>query len=786
MRSELATYTIPDLTGHRLDEARRILETQGFKFREVSEDGTNNGVRVVTRTVPAADTHGPIVRRPEVTVYHRADLSSAVPSILGSDCNGARQILERAKFALTRCEPGAATHQYQPGKINRQEPGPRADAPRYRAVTAWTEPPLPDRGTARPGDVKPPPGGTKVPPQPELPRVPNLIALTCAAATERLQALDARLDCGQGKTTGQFKPGQINDQQPAAGQLMPKDRLVRVATEPERGVPDLRGQSCAAARGTLANAGMQLGACVPGNASRNYAPGQINDQTPAPGQRPPANRLVQAWTERDVGVPEVRGQSCASAQKILSGVGLQLGACAAGNVTGRYPPGQINEQTPAPGQPPPGNRMVQAWTEREPAVPDLRGLTCDQGRSLLAQRRLVLASCDRGKPDGATPSGRINAQEPRAGSSPPADRRLQAWTAPPQVVVPNVEGQNADAARSRLADSTLQAQFAGPLARLGARVRTQQPLAGSKVEEGSQVTLQMEFVVPDLRGRTCAEAGKLAAEYGLKGVACVASRLADSGNRVGTVYAQEPAAATALATPAEIKVQVVTEALHTVPELVDQTAAEALRRLSQVGLRAQFDVSGTADRRVVVAALPPAGAQVEASSTVMLTTVALVKVPALTGKTCTEAQETLSQLGLNFVCSSRWPVPLLAPVIDTQAPPSPTPVRAGSTVTGTATPDWRRGSIFLAALLAGTALLVPVSRRAIFRRWRGPGHSGTTPTPPTLPAFSVRGEPDPSPRITVRADNTPLDWPALNVRGEAGTPRYFLNLSDREDDDGPT
>jgi beta-lactam-binding protein with PASTA domain len=429
---------------------------------------------------------------------------------------------------------------------------------------------------------------------------------------------------------------------------------------------------------------------------------------------------------------------------------------------------------------------VQVVTEPEPTVPDLRGLNCDEARTILAQHQLILAACERGKPDGATPSAQINAQEPRAGSSAPADRRVRAWTAPPRVEVPHVEGLSADAARSRLAASTLQAHFTGPSTQLGARVQAQQPAAGSNVEEGSAVTLQMEFVVPDLRGKTCDEAGKLAAEYGLQGVACVVSRVADSGSRVGTVYAQEPAAATTLAAPAKIKVQVVAEPLHTVPELVDQTTAEAQRHLSQVGLRARVDVVGPADRRVVVAALPPAGTQVEPGSTVMLTTVALVEVPPLTGKTCTEAQEALAPLGLNFVCSSRWPV-LLAPIVDAQIPVSPSLVRAGSTVTGTAPPDWRRGGLLVAALLAGTALLVPVSRRAIFRRWRDPGRTSTgTPTLPTLPTLALRGEPDSLPRITVRADGTPLDWPALNVRGEAGTPRYFLNLSDREDDDGST
>jgi hypothetical protein len=99
------------------------------------------------------------------------------------------------------------------------------------------------------------------------------------------------------------------------------------------------------------------------------------------------------------------------------------------------------------------------------------------------------------------------------------------------------------------------------------------------------------------------------------------------------------------------------------------------------------------------------------------------------------------------------------------------------------TPDWRHRSVLLAALLAGMAALVPVSRRS-FRRWRDRREPATTPTPAGLPVLSLRGEPDASPRITVKVADTPFKWPALSVRGEAGTPRTFLKLSDREDDDG--
>jgi beta-lactam-binding protein with PASTA domain len=737
-RREPATYTVPNLVGHRLDEARRILESEGFKFQEVSEDGSNNGERVVTRTLPAA---GAQVRQPEVTLYHRAEAASVVPSILGSDCNQARLLLERAKFTLARCEPGEVTNRYRPGAINRQAFDTRPDARGNRAVAAWTEP-LPPGG-APPGTVKPPPT--------ELPRVPDLIASTCAAATGRLQALEARPVCLPGKATGRFRPGQINEQQPAAGQLMPKERLVQVAIEPEPGVPDLRGQSCAAAKGTLANAGLQLGSCEPGKATRNVAPGKINDQTPAPGKPPPDNRLVQVWTEREVGVPDLRGQNCASAQKILAGVGLQLGACIEGQATGRFKPGQINEQTPAPEQPPPANRSLQVWTEREAPVPDLRGLNCNQARSILAQRELVLMSCEPGKPDGATSSGQINAQEPSAGSSLPADRNLRAWTAPPRVEVPNVKGQSAGAARSRLAEVGLQAHFTGPSARLGAGVRGEQPPAGSKVEEGTLVNLQMELAVPDLRGKTCAEAGKFAADYGFPDVACIARPVADSSNRIGTVYDQDPAAATALAAPAKIMVQVVAEPVPTLPAPVDQTGAGVPRLPNQGGVPAQSDVAAPADGRVDTAAPPPAGTPPEARST---------GSPA-DGRVGTAA-----------------------------APPPGTLVEPGSTGAPTATPqaevptpDWRHRSVLLAALLAGMALLVPVSQRGL-RRWRDRRESPSAPTPAGLPALSLRGEPDSSPRITVKVADTPFKWPALSVRGEAGTPRTFLKLSDREDDDG--
>ena len=659
IRREPATYIIPNLVGHRLEEARRILESEGFKFREVSEDGTTNGERVVTQTAPAA---GPFASRPEVTLYHRGETSSVVPSILGSDCNQARALLERARVALTRCEAGAVTRRYPPGKINRQELDTRVDARGNRAVIAWTEP-QPSGGTAAAsGTVEPPSGGANTSTHSELPRVPNLIASTCAAAAAQLQAFAARPNCVPGRPTGRFRPGQINEQRPGAGEPLPENRLVYVVTEPQSGVPDLRGQSCQAARGVLSQAGLKLGACVAGKTTGKVAPEYINSQVPAPGSLPPANGLVQVWTESAV------------------------------------------------------------------TIPDLRGLNCDQAHSLLAQRKLVLTDCEPGKPDGTTPSGKIDAQEPGAGTSLPKDRHVRAWTAPPQVEVPDVEGQSAETARSRLEKVSLQAHFTGPSPRLGAEVRAQQPRAGSKVEVGTPVNLQMELAVPDLRGKTCAEAHKLAADYGFPDLACMAGDLANSTYHAGTVYAQEPAVDTVLVAPTKISVQLVAEAGSNLAR-VDPGAGQVQQPPSQDGSQ--------------VSKLPPV-------------------------------------------------VPIGAPV---QPPPGQDGPRAPSAGTGPAngpvpaarlpagTPDvppldWQQRSTLLAVLLAGTALLLPVSRRAIFRHL---GESAPTPPPPGL---ALRGEPDSLPRITVKLAGTPFSWPALSVRGEPGTPHYFVKLSDREDDHG--
>jgi PASTA domain len=165
-------------------------------------------------------------------------------------------------------------------------------------------------------------------------------------------------------------------------------------------------------------------------------------------------------------------------------------------------------------------------------VPDLGTLHLPEAQDRLGQTTLVLGSVQGPADD---PAARVVGQDPPAGTAVDSRSVVNVTVAvPPLVRVPDLLGRTRAEADSLLTSYRLVLRV-----RSGSgRVATQDPPAGSQVPPGSAVTVTLEPVqpvlvrVPDLLGRTRAKAEAAVGAVGLV--------LQPRGAPIGTVKTQTP------------------------------------------------------------------------------------------------------------------------------------------------------------------------------------------------------------------------------------------------------
>lgn len=213
----------------------------------------------------------------------------------------------------------------------------------------------------------------------------------------------------------------------------------------------------------------------------------------------------------------------------------------------------------------------------------------------------------------------------RVGSGPPA---------PVAVTVPDVSGASAEDASARLeALGFRPEQVPGAAARSRAEqytVESQEPRAGEPVAKGSVVRIAIRRAwapparaVPGVVGLSAAAADAALKAAGF-GVTLEGGDPAPTADRAFTVQGQRPAGgATAPAgSPVTLRVHSAAAARRSVPALVGLAAAEASRRLEELGLVADLaggDPPPTAERAYAVQSQVPApGASMDAGGAVRL------------------------------------------------------------------------------------------------------------------------------------------------------------------------
>lgn len=234
----------------------------------------------------------------------------------------------------------------------------------------------------------------------------------------------------------------------------------------------------------------------------------------------------------------------------------------------------------------------------------------------------------------------------------------------PRVIVPRLDGASLDGASKTLGDLGLlvAVDYQPNEATPAGTVFGQRPVAGSKLEVGTEVTLVVSdgpagIKVPDVTGLQGAEAVRLLQANGLAPTV-VATH--DEKVRPGEVLRTDPAAGTRAVPGAAVNVLVSDgPAPHVVPAIVDQPIAQGFAALGQAGVGLGTVSTTSAQGRaagVIVSTDPPAGTSVprdQPINVVVTESLPSLTVPSVTGLLQASATKALSDSQLTVSIRSQ-------------------------------------------------------------------------------------------------------------------------------------
>jgi eukaryotic-like serine/threonine-protein kinase len=256
-------------------------------------------------------------------------------------------------------------------------------------------------------------------------------------------------------------------------------------------------------------------------------------------------RVYSPQAAANVVVPDVRGKTSADAETSISSAGL--------NVEVRNEPSEtvaqdvVIDQSPLPGVKIAQNGKVILRISTgiaKPTVPLVVGETIDGARAKLLRAGFQVELAE--KQDDTAEPGTVISQVPQADteSTPGAKVIITVATSSGTVEIPDVTQLSPDDARLALTKAlfriTVQTE-ASQTVDQGKVIRTE-PAGGQRVERGSAVVIIVSggnaTQVPDLRGKTQAEAEQALNALGLK--MDVTTRAVVNADEIGTVITQTP------------------------------------------------------------------------------------------------------------------------------------------------------------------------------------------------------------------------------------------------------
>lgn len=515
----LRRITVPAVAGQELSAAMATLRQAGFKPSAVSDDGSSDGRRIATRTLPAAGSTFAADAGQGVEVYHRRETPAPKPPETPGPAARTQRVPDLADLtaaeAVQRLRAAGLVPRLsptEPGRWHRvrsQEPRAGATVPAQSAVSVT----LAARYT-----------------------VPSLLGDDCTAARERAAGAGLPvLTCTEEDASPDAAAGRVLRQQPTAGTVLAAPQTLQAwVARPRSRVPDLVGQSESAALAAARQARLQPQVAGPSASAGRV----VSAQAPAAGsvvtpQSP--LRLTLSLT-----VPRLDGLRCEAAQARAREHGLALPRC-------DTRPARAGEawHTVATQQPTAGTTLAQpapmtAELALPATVPDVRGLGLAQALTRLREAGLQGQAPLRA---GEAPEDHdVSMQRPAAGAEALPGATVTLTTVR-YVKVPEVAGLGLDAAQAALKQAGLQAR---PDATEAARrvVRGVEPAAGTRVRAGSAVALASvrRVTVPALAGASCDEARAASERAGTVVARCELDSLLPWVLGTPRVARQQPAA----------------------------------------------------------------------------------------------------------------------------------------------------------------------------------------------------------------------------------------------------
>ena len=193
-------------------------------------------------------------------------------------------------------------------------------------------------------------------------KVPNVVGQTYESAAAQLQKLGFKVQRGEQRFTAGAASGQVLGQNPLPDAVMPSGTKVTLdVSQGERTtqVPQIVGLTRQQAELALQNAGLDAG-----DVTQRESPsprGQVLSSSPAGGEKTPlpseVSFVVSGGPSR-LAVPDVTGESYASAAQLLMQVGFRVAPAVADTATSGAPEGTVTSQDPRGNEPAPPGVMV--------------------------------------------------------------------------------------------------------------------------------------------------------------------------------------------------------------------------------------------------------------------------------------------------------------------------------------------------------------------------------------------------------------------------------------------
>jgi serine/threonine-protein kinase len=252
--------------------------------------------------------------------------------------------------------------------------------------------------------------------------VPNVVGQTSTAATQTLQNDHLTVGKSTFRTSGTAK-GLVLSTNPAAGTSVSRNSAVNLVISdgpnvPTVQVPNVVGKQLAPAIQALTAANLTYRVTYNNNSTQPV--GIVLSQNPAGGSSVKANVpvvLTVSGNQVSVSVPDVVGQSPASAGSLLSQKGLNVGSQSSA-CSSQVGSGLVSSQNPAANATVQPNTAVNLVISNGPCatVPNVIGQTASSAQNNISGAGLVAnTNFDSGCANNAQP-GNVDGQDPQAGA----------------------------------------------------------------------------------------------------------------------------------------------------------------------------------------------------------------------------------------------------------------------------------------------------------------------------------------------------------------------------------